>query len=261
MMDEMRINDLIGPEELTPVVAFNNEGRAPVLVVSCHAGRAVPERLNNLGLTADQLDTHDGWDIGVQMVSEHLCKQFDAPGIFSAYSRLVIDCNRRLWDPGLIRKEIDGACIPRNVNLTNDDVGKRIEGIYLPYHYAIARKLELLASAGVKPLVLAVHSCTPVYNGEARPWSIGIAHSADESVSRPVFEELSLRGDYLVGDNEPYSVDYDIDYTVVAHGLGESLPHLFIEFRQDLISTRPEAERWADVLYEAICAATPHGGK
>ena len=134
------------------------------------------------------------------------------------------------------------------------DVGRRIDSIYLPYHYAIVRNLERFASRDIKPFVLVIHSCTPVYHGEQRPWAIGIAHSEDESVSRPVLNELGRDGGFLVGDNEPYAVDLNLDYTIVVHGLDLALPHMFIEFRQDLIATRATANHWADVLYDAIQA-------
>ena len=100
VMNRGCVNSLFSADDPAPVVLANDGGSAPVLVVSCHAGRHVPEGLDNLGLEEDVLNSHEGWDIGAGMAAERLCDRFDAPGVFGGYSRLVIDCNRRLSDPG-----------------------------------------------------------------------------------------------------------------------------------------------------------------
>ena len=56
----------------------------------------------------------------------------------------------------------------------------------------------------------------------------------------------------IVGDNEPYAIDIGIDYTVPEHAMRRGLPHLQIEFRQDLIADAIGAERWAGVFADAL---------
>ena len=175
----------------------------------------------------------------------------DAPGVFSGYSRLVLDCNRPLSHPGLIPEVSDGVGIPGNVGLTREQAGERIEKIFLPYHFAVAEELAKFSARGVEPFVLSVHSCTAVMNNFQRPWAIGIAHSPDETVSRPLVGALESAGGFEVGDNEPYAVD-EADYTVVAHGLDRGLKHVLVEVRQDLIDDQQGAHKWADVLYDAM---------
>ncbi len=41
------------------------------------------------------MDRHIAWDIGVAGLGERLAEALDAVFIRQAYSRLVIDCNRR----------------------------------------------------------------------------------------------------------------------------------------------------------------------
>jgi predicted N-formylglutamate amidohydrolase len=234
-----------------PFTSFNDGGSAPVLVLCDHASNAVPSWLPDLGISKDALSSHIGWDIGALMMAERIAERIDAPGVFSSYSRLVLDCNRPLAHAGLIPEVSDGTAIPGNIGLNKEQTGERIERVFLPYHFAIADKLAGFAARQIEPFVLSVHSCTHVMDNFQRPWSIGIAHSPDERVSRPLVGALENSGSFQVGDNEPYAVD-ESDYTVVAHGLERGLRHVLVEVRQDLIDDRKGAHLWADILFDAL---------
>ena len=164
---------------------------------------------------------------------------------------MVIDCNRPLGNPTFVPEASDGFEIPGNKGLTRAQLGERIEKYYLPYHFAIVEELKDFAMRGIEPFVFSVHSCTPVMNDFERPWGIGIAHTSDETVSRPLIEALREICDYQIGDNEPYPVD-ESDYTIIAHGLDRRLKHVLVEIRQDLIANRQGANEWGDRLYEAF---------
>jgi predicted N-formylglutamate amidohydrolase len=49
----------------------------------------------------------------------------------------------------------------------------------------------------------------------------------------------------IVGDNEPYFVSDDTDYTIPAHGERRGIPHALIEIRQDLIAGEQGQRDWA----------------
>ena len=59
-----------------------------------------------------------------------------------------------------------------------------------------------------------------------------------------------LRSDHklIVGENEPYEVTLDEDYTVPVHAERRGLPYVLFEIRQDLISSETGVEAWADRL-------------
>jgi predicted N-formylglutamate amidohydrolase len=59
-----------------------------------------------------------------------------------------------------------------------------------------------------------------------------------------------LRGeaDLVVGDNEPYAVSDETDYTIPVHGEARGLMNSGIEIRQDLIADPSGQEQWADRL-------------
>ena len=62
---------------------------------------------------------------------------------------------------------------------------------------------------------------------------------------------LARSGDFLVGENEPYPIDDDIDYTIPVHGEGRGLPSAMIEIRQDGIRNAEGAAVWAERLAKA----------
>jgi predicted N-formylglutamate amidohydrolase len=52
----------------------------------------------------------------------------------------------------------------------------------------------------------------------------------------------------VVGDNEPYAVSDETDYTIPVHGEARGLMNSGIEIRQDLIADPAGQRQWADRL-------------
>lgn len=234
-----------------PVETLGNVHGAPLLVLCDHASNRVPKALGDMGLEQKHLEAHIAWDIGARRVTEHLIDMMGGHAILGSYSRLVIDCNRPLWNPTLVPEMSDGVTIPANKGLSSSLIGRRIGEIYLPYHYAVVRALAQFNERGVRPFVLGLHSCTPVMKGVFRPWSIGIAHSAVRDVSDKFVRQMKDYGEFQVGDNEPYAIDDD-DYTFPAHIVPADLKHVFVELRQDLIADDAGASKWANVLCRGL---------
>lgn len=249
------MTSIIGASEPPPFQILNGDSEMPLLVLCDHASRTIPASLGRLGI-ADEADLsrHIAWDIGAQAVSERIVERTGACAVLCGYSRLVIDCNRPLWSPTLVPPTSDGTAVPANAGLSWQDVARRVEGIYLPYHLAIAETLGGFAARGIRPLVLFVHSFTPRMNGFDRPWSIGVPHTADRSVSDPFMAIMRSIGGFEAADDQPYSFDgdYSEDYTIVAHALGKGLKHLFIELRQDAIADPAGAQLWGDRIVDAL---------
>ena len=85
---------LLSPLDPDPVTIINGDSTFPVLLVCEHAGQTVPRALGDLGLKADALNAHIGWDIGAAGVTRLLADRIGATAVMQSYSRLVIDCNR-----------------------------------------------------------------------------------------------------------------------------------------------------------------------
>ena len=248
----MTPEQLLARDEPPPYEIFNTEGAAPILLICDHASRRVPRRLRDLGLDERELSRHIGWDIGAADVTRHMALQLKAPALLAGYSRLVVDCNRHLHDPTLMRPASDGTQITGNATLSPADRQARLDTLYRPYHQAITERLDAFAARDVTPTLLSIHSCTPEMNGQFRPWHIGICWETDRRIAGPVLETLGCAPDVVVGDNQPYNLDLQEDYSVPVHAIRRGLPHLQVEFRQDLIATPAGARRWAEVLLAAL---------
>lgn len=243
---------LLGPGDPAPVEVVNAAGEAPVLLVCDHASRRIPGALGKLGLDDALLMRHIGWDIGAAAVTQHLSARFKAPAVFAGYSRLVVDCNRDLGDPSCMPERSDGIDVPGNCALSDAARKSRADALYWPYHEAIAARLDAFAARGLFPAILAIHSFTPVMNGLVRPWHVGILWDKDGRIAVPLMANLRRNEDIVVGDNEPYSARVPAGYTVRAHALPGGLAHVAVEIRQDVIDTPAGAERWAQILGDAL---------
>ena len=246
---------LLDPDEPDPVTFDNEAGRSVFFLTCDHAGRAIPRRLEGLGLPEHETRRHIAWDIGIGAVGRRLSRLLDAAVILQTYSRLVIDCNRDPKVPNSIPEVSEVTEIPGNLGLTEAARTSRINAIFRPYHGAIGAALDRRAAAGRPSVLVALHSFTSIFKGAARPWHAAVLYNRDPQLARCLFELLSAEDGLVVGDNEPYRVTDLTDYTVPVHGEGRGLPHVEIEIRQDQIAEPPGQREWAERLARLLPAA------
>jgi predicted N-formylglutamate amidohydrolase len=246
---------LLVPGDPDPVSFDNEAGSADFFLTCDHAGRAIPRRLDRLGLPEHETRRHIAWDIGIGAVGEQLSKLLNAAVILQTYSRLVIDCNRDPKVASSIPEISETTEIPGNLDLSETARAARINGIFQPYHDTIAAALDRRAAAGRASVLVALHSFTPVFKGVARPWHAAVLYNRDARLARPLFELLSAEDGLVVGDNEPYRVTDLTDYTVPVHGERRGLPHVEIEIRQDQIADPGGQAGWAERLARLLPAA------
>jgi predicted N-formylglutamate amidohydrolase len=239
---------LLGEDDPAPVVEENPQGRSPFLLTSDHFGRAIPRKLGDLGLPASELTRHIAWDIGIAGVARALAAHLDAHLIAQAYSRLIIDCNRPLDAPGSIPRISEATMILGNEGLTREAVEARRREVFDPYHRRISETLERRLRDGMPTVLVSLHSFTPVYAGIKRPWHVGTLYQRDTRLPPLLLKGLRAQGDLVVGDNEPYAVSNETDYTVPVHGEARGLMNTGIEIRQDLISDQSGEAQWAERL-------------
>lgn len=229
------------------MVVANEAGGSPFLLLGDHAGRAIPGRLNNLGLPPQALDRHIAWDIGVAGLGERLARMLDACFIRQAYSRLVIDCNRRPGAADRFPVVSDGQAIPGNADLDVAGAAAREREIYAPYQSRIADVLDQRRGAGRRTLLVSLHSFTPVFLGVPRPWRFGVLHRGDSALSGRMLALLRQDLGDEVGDNQPYAMD-GTDNTVPLHADPRGLDYLELEVRQDLIAGGPGQDAAAALI-------------
>ena len=246
---------LLASDEPAPFVVLNPEAILPVLLVCDHASNRFPRSLGTMGL--DYLDrvSHVALDIGASSVSEAVAENLGATAVLCQYSRLIVDCNRNLIDESAFLNYSDGVEIPGNHNLQNHEKEKRASEIYWPYHNAIKDQSVRLKKHGIDPVVISIHSFTPVMNGEDRKWEIGVLWDKDP-VTAEIFLTRLVEAGYFVGDNKPYSGKDPEDFTIDYHAESTGLPHVGIEISQNLINHDDGVERGSDILKEIISTYT-----
>jgi predicted N-formylglutamate amidohydrolase len=239
---------LLGTADVPPVHEDNAAGRSPFLLTSVHYGRLIPRGLGDLGLPETELARHIAWDIGIAGVADALAQHLDAHLIAQRYSRLVIDCNRPPAASSSIPRISEATTIKGNEGLAREAAAARRAAIFDPYHRRIAEVIEQRLRDHVPTVLVSLHSFTPVYAGIARPWHVGTLYQRDTRLPPLLLKLLRDEGDLVVGDNEPYAVSDDTDYTIPVHGEARGLMNSGIEIRQDLIADPAGQRQWADRL-------------
>jgi predicted N-formylglutamate amidohydrolase len=239
---------LLGEDDPAPVVEENPQGRSPFLLTSDHFGRAIPRALGDLGLPGSELTRHIAWDIGIAGVARALSAHLDAHLIAQAYSRLVIDCNRPPDAPSSIPRISEATIIPGNEGLTREATDARRRQVFDPYHRRITEVIDRRLREGMPTVLVSLHSFTPVYAGIKRPWHVGTLYQSDTRLPPLLLKGLRASGDLVVGDNEPYAVSNETDYTIPRHGEARGLMNTGIEIRQDLISDQAGEAEWVERL-------------
>src|SRR5258708_14198119 len=231
-----------------PVVEHNAAGRSPFLLTCDHYGRAIPAILGDVGIPAAEVARHIAWDPGIAGVADALSKHLGAHLIAQRYSRLVIDCNRPPDALSSIPRISEATVIPGNEGLARDAAEARRRAVFDPYHRRIAEVIDRRSRDGIPAVLVLLHSFTPVYAGIARPWHIGTLYHRDTRLPPLLLKLLRAEPDLVVGDNEPYAVSDETDYTIPVHGEARGLMNSGIEIRQDLIVDPAGQRQWADRL-------------
>jgi predicted N-formylglutamate amidohydrolase len=226
------------------------DAASQLLFLCDHASNAVPPELGDLGLPRDAFARHIASDIGAAALTRALALRFAAPAILGRWSRLVVDLNRGADDPTAITKLSDGSIVPGNHALTPQQVAERMARYHAPYHDAIADHIAGALARGTIPVIISMHSFTPVWRGKPRPWHVGVLWDRDGRLARPLMARLMQEPGWVIGNNQPYSGELEND-CLFRHGTMNGLPHVLIEIRQDLVSDAAGVAQVGDRL-EAV---------
>jgi predicted N-formylglutamate amidohydrolase len=255
------------------VESFGPAGGVPGLVVICeHASNALPlgrrDLGDDLGLVPETRTSHAAWDIGALGLARGLAARLGADGqigggavlVHAALSRLAYDLNRAPDHPGAMPVRSEVHDIPGNRGLTPAQRLARVRAIYRPFHATLADVIAGIMAQGVRPVLLAVHSFTPVFLGQRRTVEFGIIHDDDPALSLAVLAAAQGCGlDTRL--NEPYSAAGDVTHTIRLHAVPCRLANTMLEVRNDLIADAPAQEamaaRLAPILAQAIATTVP----
>ena len=234
------------PEPNVPAArVIHPAGASRVLLVCEHASNRIPARYDGLGLSDEAKSSHAAWDPGALPLAEALSEILDARIVASTVSRLVYDCNRppEAADSMPVRSEIFD--VPANANLSDAERQERIASVYEPFRLLLAKTIS---SAGARPVLVTIHSFTPVYLGNKRAVEIGAIHDADSSLSEKFVALGQEDGRYRFELNEPYSIADGVAHTLAVHGTSNGLANIMIEVRNDLLIDTNQVREIAELL-------------
>ena len=245
---------MLTAEEIAPVTVYNEGGSSPFLIVSDHAGNSIPRCLGRLGVPESEIERHVGWDIGIAEVCRVLADALDATLIMQNYSRLVIDCNRPLDSDASIPEISELTPVPGNIGLSVGEKNTRVREIFQPYHDRIDTELDRRQNGRPRALI-AMHSFTPTFKGVTRSWHAGVLYNRDARLARILMALLKSENNFVIGENEPYDISDDSDYTIPFHGERRGLHHVGIEIRQNLILGIEGQQEWGSRLARLLSRA------
>lgn len=240
-------------EAFQPTEYIPGDLSSGLLLLCDHARNTVPPGYGDLGVPAEQFRRHIGYDIGARAVTLELAKRLAAPACLTTFSRLFIDPNRGEDDPTLIMRLSDGAVVPGNADVDAAERSFRIQAFHEPYHSLIDDTLDAMKAVSPPPVVVSIHSFTPVWRGVPRPWHATVLWDCDPRAVEPMLAGLRAQDDLVVGDNEPYDGALKND-TMYRHATRNGLAHVLLELRQDLIADDNGAKEWAGRLEPTLRA-------
>lgn len=241
--------------DVFPPVIENPQAAGRLVLVCEHASNHIPPRWGDLGLTDEQRRAHIAWDIGALGLARGLAQRLDAVLVHAPVSRLVYDCNRAPHMAGAMPARSEVHDIPGNAAIDPTERAARTAAVYLPFHDGLHALLMDRLARGLSPVVVTIHSFTPVYFGKTRAVEFGVIDDADPTLPQAILRAARSHTALRVEMNEPYSAKDDVTHTLRVHATPYGLPNAMLEIRNDLIAT-PQAEAaMAATLAPVIAAA------
>jgi len=180
---------------------------ASVLVTCEHASNRIPRRYRNLGLTRADLASHIAWDPGAVRIARRLAQRLGCPCHVGRFSRLLVDLNRSVRNPQLIRTSVAGTRIPGNAELSRREREERVNRYYVPYRNAVEQDVRAILGSVPLCLHLSIHSFTPRLRGVERQMDVGVLYdprrSRERAFAAALVHDLTRRG-LRVARNRPY---------------------------------------------------------
>jgi len=243
------LTGLLTQAEGGPVAIENADAKGEFLFVCEHASRRLPERLGTLGLSEEALESHIAWDPGALAVCRFLAKRLDATLVHQRFSRLVYDCNRPPESDAATPVVSEVYEVPGNRTMSAAERRARVDEIYLPFKEAVSQLISDRRASGRRPVLVTMHSFTPVYFGEPRSVEIGILHDADSRLADRMLAAAAV-GDvgYDIRRNEPYGPADGVTHSLIEYGIRFGVPNVMIEIRNDLIRNEIGQRVVADYL-------------
>ncbi|UYV38710.1 N-formylglutamate amidohydrolase [Rhodobacteraceae bacterium D3-12] len=235
------------------VFALEGEAKTGAFVLVCeHASWFIPSGFKGLGLSETLKDAHISWDPGALELARALAERLESPLFSGTVSRLVYDCNRPPEADDAVPQRSEVYDVPGNIDLDREAKAGRAKQVYYPFHAALE---ALLSSRETLPVLVTVHSFTPVYRGQSRAVEIGILHDEDKRLADAMLVDENLTSLWKTERNSPYGPEDGVTHTLKKHALPRGMLNVMLEIRNDLITTPAACAEMADQLAECLLAS------
>ena len=245
------MSQLLNTSIAEQVTVMNPAGASSAVIVCEHASCFIPTEFADLGLSAEERQSHAVWDPGAMAVAIGLSERFDATLVASAVSRLVYDCNRPPSAADAMPVQSEAIAVPGNAHITQAQRADRVARFYEPF------KAQLTAAVRNKsqPVIVTVHSFTPTYHDERRAVEIGVLHDKDARLADAMLDIATAYSSANVQRNAPYGPQDGVTHTLRVHAIPHGHLNVMLEIRNDLIKTAAQQSEMVETLAGWIAEA------
>lgn len=179
-------------------------------ILTCeHAGNEIPAEYEHLFHGKKEvLYTHKAIDFGALRLAKHLSAELELPLCYTPVSRLLVEANRSLDN-----KELFSGY---SQVLTEQEKQLLLGRHYFPHRKQVESKIEKETAAGNQVYHLAIHTFTPVLNGEVREADIGILYDPEREPEKNFAQRLK---EQLTAQNPERRVLFNSPYPGTDDGL------------------------------------------
>lgn len=220
---------------------------AGVLITCEHASERLPEPWRWSERDQRLVGTHWAFDLGAADLAREYATAIGGVAVLSRFSRLLADPNRPESSETLFRALAEGEPVELNASIDPAEREIRLDGYYRPFHEAVDREV---AASGA-PILLAMHTFTPLYEGNPRSLEIGVLFDREEHLAVQLLDAFAHAG-WSVAPNEPYSGRAGLIHVVERHAKTHDRRAIELEVRQDLAVDPAFRARFVSVLARVL---------
>jgi len=188
-------------------------------ILTCeHGGNEIPDKYLHLFKgKEEELYTHKGIDFGALRLAKHLASSLKLPLYYAVISRLLVEANRSLDSDELFSEFTKKLPIKDKESILNT--------YYAPHRNKVEEQISNLTAEGNQVVHFAIHSFTPVTDGEVRKADIGILFDPKRESEKEIASQLK---EQLLNYAPELHVVYNSPYPGTADGFPTYLRKRFI---------------------------------
>jgi len=134
--------------------------------------------------------------------------------------------------------------IPGNNGLSQSARALRTKLYYEPFRATLAARVASTS----QPIIVTIHSFTPVFHGNPRDVEIGVLCDSDSRLAEAMLENAAQHSAANIQLNEPYGPADGVTPPLKEHAIPHGPMNVMLEIRNDLIQTETQQQMMADTI-------------